>query len=192
MAIKKNKNHPVRNPLQGKTVLLGLTGSIAVYKSCDLVRRLKGEGADVFCLMTPGAQSFVAPLTFSALSGHPVATEIWDRSLWKVGHLELADSADLLLIAPATTHCLAKLAQGMADDIVSATACATRIPILIAPAMHEKMWLHPATQSNVRRLKSYGYRFIGPEWGPLSQGKSGWGRFSDTPAIIAAAKKILL
>ena len=180
-----------RSPLKGKTVLLGLTGSIAVYKSCELVRRLNDEGARVFCLMTEGAQKFVSSLTFGALSGNPVASDVWDGSLWKMAHLDLAEKARLYVISPASSHCLARLASGMADDIVSATALATKAPILVAPAMHENMWLHPATQENVRRLKSYGTRFVGPEHGPLSGGAPGWGRLAETPAIIEAAKSLL-
>lgn len=175
--------------LKNRTVLLGITGSIAVYKSCDLVRRLKEEGADVFCLMSAGAQQFVSPLTFGALSGNPVATDIWDKSLWKMAHLSHAEKADLLLIAPASTHTLAKLAAGMADDIITATALATKAPVLVAPAMHESMWLHPATQGNVRQLKGYGYRFVGPEKGELLSGKPGWGRFASASSIITAAKQ---
>lgn len=179
------------SPLEGKIILLGLTGSIAIYKSCELVRRLREAGAEIFCLMSSGAQEFVSPLTFSALSGHPVASEIWDQSLWKMAHLELAEKAHLYLIAPASTNSLARLAAGMADDIVTATACATTAPILIAPAMHDKMWTHPATRSNVKVLKSYGYHFVGPEYGALAQGKEGWGRFAEPPTIIAAVKIIL-
>lgn len=180
-----------RSVLTGRTVLLGLTGSIAVYKACELVRRLTDEGAEVFCLMTPGAQRFVSPLTFGALSGRPVATDVWDSSLWKMAHLEAADKADLALVAPCSANTLARLAAGFTDDVVTAAVIATKAPVLVAPAMHDTMWLHPATQENVRRLKSYGYRFVGPEKGPLLSGGDGWGRFSDTPAILAAARQAL-
>jgi phosphopantothenoylcysteine synthetase/decarboxylase len=180
-----------RSPLEGRKVLLGLSGSIAVYKSCELVRRLTDEGAQVFCLMTAGAQRFVSPLTFGALSGNPVATDIWDASLWKMAHLESADQADLYLIAPASTNTLARLAGGFTDDVVAAAASATRAPVLLAPAMHDTMWLHPATQANVRTLKSYGYRFVGPEKGPLLRGGHGWGRLAEIPAILDQARKLL-
>ena len=180
------------NLLRNKVILLGLTGSIAIYKSCELIRRLKDEGADVFCLMTSAAQEFISSLTFSALSGNAVATDLWDRTLWKMAHLECAEKAELFIIAPASTNCLARLACGMADDIVVATACSTKAPLLLVPAMHESMWLHPATQSNVKRLKGYGYHFVGPEQGALAQGGSGWGRLAEPHRIIAAAKKILL
>lgn len=177
--------------LQGKRVLLGITGSIAVYKACDLVRRLKEKGADVRCLMTESAQKFVTPLTFGALSGHPVSTEMWDSHLWKMGHLQFSDDADLFLVAPVSAHTLAKLAAGMAGDVVCATALAVRCRKLLAPAMYESMWLHPATQANVRRLKGFGYRFAGPEWGDLSQGRPGWGRFAETAEIVAQVENIL-
>lgn len=179
-----------RNPLKNKVVLLGLTGSIAIYKSCELVRRLKDESAEVFCVMSSGAQKFVSPLTFCALSGNPVVTDLWDEKNWRAAHLQLAEKADLYLIAPASADSLARLAQGRACDILTCVALAASCPVLIAPAMHEKMWLHPATQANVKKLKSYGYHFVGPEKGPLSQGEAGWGRFSEPAVILEAAKKI--
>ncbi len=181
----------MKTPLQGKTVLVGVTGSIAAYKACELVRRLKDEGADVFCLMTESAQKFVSALTFSALSGNPVASQIWDESLWKMAHLDLAEKASLFIIAPASANSIASLANGQTQDILSVTALSTKAPILIAPAMHEAMWLHPATKQNVLKLKSYGYRFVGPEKGPLSRGDSGWGRLSDVPSILDQARKLL-
>ncbi len=175
--------------LRGRTVLLGITGSIAAYKACELVRRLKDEGADVHCLMSSGAQRFITPLTLGALSGNPVATEIWDPALWKMAHLSMAEKADAYLIAPCSTDTMARLSAGMSGDIITATAIATKAPILIAPAMHESMWLHPATRSNVQKLKSYGYKFIGPEKGELLSGKPGWGRFAETASIVSAVKK---
>lgn len=189
--IRKFQPSAASPALKDKTILLGITGSISVYKSCEIVRRIQDEGANVYCLMTEGAQKFVTSLTFSALSGHPVATEIWDESLWKMAHLELAGKADLYVIAPASCNMLAKLAGGFSDEVVSATASATKAPILIAPAMHERMWLHPATQSNVKRLKSYGYHFVGPDFGALARGDRGWGRLAEAQSVIAAIKKIL-
>lgn len=180
----------LKSVLNDKTILLGITGSIAIYKSCELVRRLKDEGAEVHCLMTAGAQKFITPLTFSALSGNPVAAQVWDEHLWEMAHIKLAEKADLVIIAPASTHCLARLAAGMADDIVTATVIATRAPVLIAPAMHEGMWQHPATQRNVKQLKEFGVRFVGPEHGALL-GRKGWGRMAEPETILAAAKKIL-
>ncbi len=191
MKIKKNPGKSKPSSLRAATILVGVTGSIAAYKACDLVRRLKDEGAEVFCLMSEGSRKFVSPLTFSALSGNPVACEIWDESLWKMAHLDLAEKASLVIIAPATANALAKLALGFSDDVISATVLSTKAPVLIAPAMHEAMWLHPATRENVRKLKSFGHHFVGPEKGPLARGDSGWGRLAEIPAIIAEAKKIL-
>ena len=177
--------------LKGKVVLLGLTGSIAIYKSCELARRLKEEGAEVFCLMTQGAARFIAPLTFGALSGNAVETDLWDDKLWKMAHLECAEKANIYLIAPASANCLAKLANGFTDDIVSAAVSATRAPVLLAPAMHEGMWLNRATQANVKQLKSYGVHFVGPERGELLRGNIGWGRLAEVSSIISEIKKIL-
>ena len=117
--------------------------------------------------------------------------EIWDEKLWRMAHLELAQEADLVVIAPATANSIARLAQGFSDDIISATVLSTKAPLLISPPMHQNMWLHPATQENVRKLKSFGYRIVGPEKGPLARGDIGWGRLSDIPVIISEAKKIL-
>jgi phosphopantothenoylcysteine decarboxylase/phosphopantothenate--cysteine ligase len=148
-------------------------------------------GADVHCLMTPSACKFVSPLTFSALSGHPVATDIWDGKLWSMAHLDLALTASLMIVAPASADTLARLAHGNASDIVCAAALSTKAPLLLAPAMHESMWLNPATQENVRKLKSYGYKFIGPEKGPLARGDFGLGRLAAIPEIVTRAKKFL-
>ncbi len=177
--------------LKRKNIILGVTGSIAAYKACELVRRLKDEGARVTCLMSKGATKFLTPLSLSALSGNPAATDLWDESLWKMAHLEFARSAHLILVAPASAQALARLAAGFSDDLIGATVLAAKAPVLIAPAMHEAMWLHPATQGNVAKLKSFGYRFVGPEKGPLARGDSGWGRLAEIPAILIQAKEIL-
>lgn len=188
---KADRRFSHRAPLKGKVILLGLTGSIAIYKSCELVRLLKEDGADVYCVMSEGAQEFISPLMFRALSGNPVLTQIWDQTLWNAAHLELAGKADLYLIAPASANCLAKLAAGLTDDMLSIVASATKSPLLLAPAMHENMWLHPANQLNVKRLKNYRYFFLGPEYGPLSQGHVGWGRMAEPDSILSTVKKIL-
>lgn len=177
--------------LKGRVILLGLTGSIAIYKSCELLRQLKEEGAEVYCLMSFGAQKFISPLTFSALSGNPVALEVWDPNLWKMAHLDLADKANLYIIAPASANCLAKLSCGLCDDIITATALAASAPILLAPAMHEGMWKNPSTQANIKKLKIFGYTFIGPEHGELLRGTRGWGRLAEPDQIVAAALKLI-
>ena len=182
---------PLKSPLKNKKIVLGVTGSIAVYKACELLRAFKKSGADVFCMMTPGAQKFVTPLTFGALSGNPVATDIWDEKLWQMAHIAMASKADLVLIAPASANTLARLASGFSDDVIGATVLATQAPVLIAPAMHQEMWNNPATQTNVKKLKTFGMHFVGPEQGELL-GSYGWGRFSDPEKILQAAEKLLV
>jgi len=168
-----------------KTILLGVTGSIAAYKAADLTSRLTKSGCDVCVVMTTHATEFVAPLTFQTLSRHPVTTGIFDeKQSWHPGHIALADRADLLLIAPATANVIAKLAHGIADDALTSIALASLAPLLIAPAMNGKMWQHPATQENVATLTSRGAEFIGPEEGLLACGYEGIGRLWD-PAEIA-------
>jgi phosphopantothenoylcysteine decarboxylase / phosphopantothenate---cysteine ligase len=174
----------------GRKIVLGVSGSIASYKACELVRRLKDGGAEVKVMMTSGAQKFVAPLTFSALSGNPVALDVWDESLWQMAHIDLAEKADLIIIAPASADLIARLANGLADDVVTTTVLATASPVLLAPAMHHHMWLNPATQSNFKKLKSYGHFFIGPEKGALL-GRQGWGRMSEPETILETAAQIL-
>lgn len=175
-----------------KNIVLGVAGSIACYKAADLTSRLTQAGFQVSVVMTRHATEFVAPLTFQTLSRHPVTTGIFDeKESWHPGHIGLADSADLFLIAPATANVIAKLACGIADDALTSIALATRAPLLIAPAMNGKMWLHPATQKNVACLKSRGALFIGPEEGLLACGYEGIGRLWDVAGILAEAKKIL-
>jgi len=176
-----------------RTVLLGVTGSIAAYKAADLASRLVKLGHEVFVVMTHDAQRFIAPLTLQTLSKNPVTTDLFaEGGDWKPGHIELADRADLLLLAPATAHCLAQLAHGFAGDALTAIALATRAPLLIAPAMNGKMWLHPATQANVALLKERGARFIGPEEGMLACGYEGIGRLWEVDGIVAAAREMLV
>ena len=171
-----------------KTILLGVTGSIAAYKAADLASRLVKAGHDVHVVMTANATEFVAPLTFQTLSRNAVTTGIFDeKESWNPGHIALADRADILLIAPATANVIAKLANGIADDALTSIALASLAPLLIAPAMNGKMWMHPATQENVARLKSRGAKFIGPEEGLLACGYEGLGRLWDVAEIARAA-----
>lgn len=175
-----------------KNVILGVSGSIACYKAADLASRLTQAGLNVSVVMTRHATEFVAPLTFQTLSRNPVTTGIFDeKESWHPSHVALADSADLFLIAPATANVIAKLANGIADDALTSIALATRAPLLIAPAMNGKMWLHPATQDNVNRLKSRGVLFIGPEEGLLACGYEGIGRLWNV-ADIASQSCLLL
>src|SRR5256885_11039195 len=147
----------------GKTIVLGITGSIAAYKSAELASLLAKQGHNVFAVMTHDAAEFITPLTLQTLSKNPVMTSFFDeKESWRPGHIELADRANLLLIAPATANIIAELAHGLANHPLAAIALATRAPILVAPAMNGKMWSHSATQANVDLLKSRGVEFIGP------------------------------
>ncbi|MEP6709354.1 MAG: flavoprotein [Verrucomicrobiota bacterium] len=160
-----------------KSVILGVTGSIAAYKSAELASLLVQQGHDVFVVMTKDATEFITPLTLQTLSKNPVTASFYDeKENWRPGHIELADRASLLVIAPATAQIIAELAHGFAAHPLAAIALATRAPILVAPAMNGKMWGHAATQENVQALKSRGVDFIGPEKGMLACGYEGLGR----------------
>ncbi|MGA9852237.1 MAG: bifunctional phosphopantothenoylcysteine decarboxylase/phosphopantothenate--cysteine ligase CoaBC [Gammaproteobacteria bacterium] len=173
--------------LTGKHILLGVTGGIAVYKCPDLVRRLREADADVQVVMSQSAQRFVTTLTFQAVSGHPVRTELWDTSAeFAMGHIELARWADLVLVAPATANFMARLAHGHADDLLTTLCLATESPIAMAPAMNWVMWENAATQENVRRLSGRGVRLLGPVAGELAEGETGMGRMLEPAGILAA------
>ena len=180
------------NILAEKRILLGVTGGIAVYKSVEIVSRLVKAQAHVTVLMTDAAQKFVTPLTFGAMSGQQPITDLWQLYQGeKIGHVTLAHEADLFIIAPLTAHTMARLAQGMADDPITATALSTRAPILIAPAMETHMWEHPATQANLATLQSRGITVIGPEAGRLASGAMGMGRMAEPATIVEHARIIL-
>ena len=173
-------------------ILLGISGSIAAYKAAELASQLVKRGATVTAVMTRDAQEFITPLTLQVLTRRPVVTGLYDeKESWRPGHIQLADEADLILLAPATANTLAKLAHGMADDVLGAIALATKAPFLHAPAMNGKMWLHPATQTNVATLKSWGHHFIGPEEGMLACGYEGVGRLWPVEGIVDRALAIL-
>src|SRR6266436_9976300 len=162
-----------------RNIVLGVTGSIAAYKAAELTSQLSKQEFNVRVVMTADALRFITPLAFKTLSRHPVVTDLYDEEEgWKPTHIELADEADLLLIAPATANVLAKLALGIADDALSCVALAlrTEAKVLIAPAMNGKMWQHPATRQNVTTLTARGVEFIGPDAGLLSCGYEGMGR----------------
>src|SRR5690348_2499430 len=158
-------------------ILLGVSGSIAAYKAVELLRLLTKAGQDVHVLMTEAAGQFVGPLTFQALSGHPVLTHTLDPKGWQMAHLDLPEKASALVVAPASAESLSRLARGSAEDIISASVLAMPRsssgkllkPVWIVPAMHEAMWRNPATQANAKTLQGYGYRFIGPERGALGR-----------------------
>jgi phosphopantothenoylcysteine synthetase/decarboxylase len=177
-----------------KIVVLGVTGSIAAHKAVDLASLLTKQGCDVHVVMTADALKFITSLPFKTLSRHPVVTDLYDEEEgWKPTHITLADSAHLLLIAPATANTVAKLAHGLADDALSCIALALNpgARLLIAPAMNGKMWQHPATQANVAALRARGAEFIGPDAGMLSCGYEGIGRLENVEAIVRRAVELL-
>jgi phosphopantothenoylcysteine decarboxylase/phosphopantothenoylcysteine decarboxylase/phosphopantothenate--cysteine ligase len=170
-------------------IVLGITGSIAAYKAADLASQLVKAGHEVHAVMSRSACEFITPLTLQTLTRHPVLVSLEDeKDSWKPGHIELADSADLLLVAPASANCLAHFAHGLAPDPLGSIYLALPRPtrVLIAPAMNGKMWLHPATQRNIALLKQDGCRFIGPAEGDLACGYQGLGRLAEIPEILAA------
>src|SRR5215213_8876587 len=179
-------------PAARKSVVLGVTASIAAYKSAELASLLVKQGHEVFVVMTRDATEFISPLTLQTLSKNPVTTSFFDeRESWRPGHIELADRANLLLVAPATAHIIAELAHGLAGHPLAAIALATRAPILIAPAMNGKMWAHPAIQKNVATLKDRGVEFIGPDEGMLACGYEGAGRLWKVDDIAFRAEFLL-
>lgn len=182
--------------LAGKRIVLGVTGSIAVYKAVDLASKLTQAGALVDVVMTAAAQQFVTPLTFQAVTGRPVYTGLWqttsDSALpTHIAHVGLGESADLLVIAPATANTIARLAQGMADDLLSITALAGRCPLVVAPAMDGGMYEHPATQANMETLRGYGAHIIEPETGRFASGLVGRGRLPETVTLMGQIRRVL-
>jgi phosphopantothenoylcysteine decarboxylase/phosphopantothenate--cysteine ligase len=167
-------------------VTLGVTGGIAAYKSAELVRALQLHGLDVHVVMTRAAEEFITPLTFAALTGHKVITSLWKEQEDGIDHITEAQTTNLLLIAPATAHTLAKFAHGLADDFLSTLYLATTAPVLVAPAMNVNMWNHPATQANIATLHARGVQIIEPSAGYLACGMTGSGRLAELDAILAA------
>ncbi|HTP64722.1 MAG TPA: bifunctional phosphopantothenoylcysteine decarboxylase/phosphopantothenate--cysteine ligase CoaBC [Geobacteraceae bacterium] len=178
--------------LKGKTIVLGVTGGIAAYKAVELLRLLTKAGADVHVIMTAAAMEFVTPLTFQTLSMNPVSTSLFNLiSEGEIGHITLADRADLVIIAPATANIVAKLANGIADDMLSTTVMATRAPVLVAPAMNVNMYQNPAYRENETRLKGRGVLFVEPARGLLACGWEGEGKLQEPQVIFAAAMAAL-
>src|SRR5512146_1577232 len=174
--------------LQGKEIVLGVTGGIAAYKAVELLRLLTKAGATVHVIMTRSAMEFVTPLTFQTLSMNPVHTELFNLiSEREIGHIALADRADLFVIAPATANLIGKLANGIADDLLSTTVMATKAPVLIAPAMNVNMYQNPIYRENEARLKGHGYLFVEPARGLLACGWEGEGKLQEPQAIFEAA-----
>jgi phosphopantothenoylcysteine decarboxylase/phosphopantothenate--cysteine ligase len=177
---------------KAKSVILGITGGIAAYKACELISILKKGSFDVTVLLTKEAEEFVTPLTFQTLSGNKVYRDLFALpDEWNPVHTSLADKADLVVIAPATANIIGKLASGICDDILTCTIFATKAPVLIAPAMNEKMYEHKITQANIDKLKAIGYRFTGPIKGHLACGHEAMGHIAEPREILKAINKIL-
>lgn len=171
-----------------KRIVLGVTGSIAAFKSAEIASRLAQKGCEVNVIMTKEAEHFITPLTMQMLSCGKVYRDMFEvQDVWDIEHVALADSADLILIAPATANIIAKLTAGLCDDLLTCAVSATKAPVLIAPAMNEAMYTHKITQANIGHLKKIGYKFIGPVKGRLACGKVGVGRMSDVEDIVRVA-----
>ena len=180
------------NPLEKKHIVLGVTGSIACYKSVDLASKLTQNGALVDVLMTPGAVKFVSPLTFRSITHRPVIADIFSpESELGINHVAVAERASVVIVAPATANTIAKLAHGLADDPITTTILATQAPVIVAPAMDAHMYENAATQENVAALQSRGYVFVGPATGRLASGLIGLGRMLETPDLLGCIKMVL-
>lgn len=178
--------------MKNKNIVLGVTGSIAAYKACDLLRALQKSGISVSVIMTREAREFITPLTFRQLSKNKVYEDMFDKDVdCEAEHISLAEKADLILIAPATANIIGKIANGICDDLLSCTVMATKKPVLIAPAMNENMYTNRIVHYNIQKLKSLGYKFVGPRKGELACGTLGWGCLVEIETIVKEAKKIL-
>jgi len=177
---------------QKKTIILGVCGSIASYKSADIASKLTKNGHEVFVVMTKGAKEFIAPLTFSTISGNKVYSEMFEiPEEWDAKHVSLAKKANLILIAPATANMISKLACGICDDLLSCTVFASEAPVLIAPAMNDVMYKQKILQENIAKLKKIGYKFVGPKVGRLACGYEGMGCLADVETIVGAVEAAL-
>lgn len=175
-----------------KSVLLIVGGGIAAYKSCELIRLLRKDGIGVRCVLTEGGAQFVTAMTLAALSEQPVHTSLWDlKDETEIGHIQLSRQADLVVVAPATADLLAKMAAGLAGDLATTLLLATDKPVLAAPAMNVRMWLHPATQRNVARLRGDGVTILAPDEGPMACGEFGPGRLPEPEVIRDAIRAAL-
>jgi phosphopantothenoylcysteine decarboxylase/phosphopantothenate--cysteine ligase len=175
-----------------RSVIIGVTGSIAAYRACEVISLLKKDGFDVTVLLTKEGKEFITPLSLQTLSGNKIVTDMFELpETWSPVHTALADKADLVLIAPATAHMIGKIAAGLCDDILSCVVCATKAPVLIAPAMNEKMYNNPIVRENIAKLKKLGYGFVGPVRGRLACGYQGIGHIAESADIVKAAKKLL-
>ena len=173
-------------------IVIGITGGIAAYKACGIVSYLKSQGANVDVIMTKNATEFITPLTLETLSGNKVVTDMFQRpDYMEVEHISLANKADLFLIVPATANIIGKVANGIADDMLSTTIMATDAPVIFAPAMNNKMYANPIVRDNITKLESYGYKFIEPSIGHLACGYDGRGKLPKSEEIIDYVKKLI-
>ena len=186
----KNKNTG-RGSLKGKNILLCICGGIAAYKVPELVRDLRKAEAGVTCVITGNGERFVTPLTLQTLSGNRVYRDMFDDSVWDIEHIALAKTADIIVVVPATADAIARLAGGRAEDLLSSVILASRSPVLVCPAMNDRMWMHPATKENASRLKRYGYHFCGPREGQLACGDTGIGKLAGLDEILNMIKSII-
>ena len=169
-----------------KQVVLGVCGSIAAYKAGDIIRRLRDQHCDVTVIMTQRAEEFITPLTLSSLSGKNVHSDMFEQDSWRMAHIELAKSADVILIAPATANMIGKLAGGLADDLLTTFVITSRAPVFIAPAMNDEMYANEIVRENCNKLKKHGFKFIEPVKGKLACGTVGVGHLADVEQIVKA------
>ena len=175
-----------------KNIILGVTASIAIYKACELLRRLKEERFAVTVIQTRESEELIKPIVFASLSGNKVYRGLFETpEAWDIEHVSLAAKADLILVAPATANIIAKLASGICDDMLTCTICASKAPVLIAPAMNQHMYTHKITQANILKLQSLGYKFVGPRNGKLACGATGIGCLAEVEAIVKEARKLI-
>jgi len=180
------------NVARAKNIILGVTASIAIYKACDIVRKLKSEAFSVTVVMTAEAEELIKPVVFQSLSGNRVYRGLFaEPDAWEIEHVALAEKAGLVLVAPATANIIGKIANGICDDLLTCIICATKVPVLIAPAMNENMYKNKIVQANIKKLKSFGYRFIEPRIGELACGKIGIGCLAEVETIVKEVKKCL-
>jgi phosphopantothenoylcysteine synthetase/decarboxylase len=178
--------------MKNKNIILGVTASVAIYKACELVRRLRDKGHAVTVVMTEDAQKFISPALFQSLSANKVYAKLFEESQgWEIEHVSLADKADLVLIAPATADIIAKLAAGICDNLLSCVVCATKSRVIICPAMNENMYAHKITQENIKKLQAIGYKFVAARKGNLACGKVGLGCLAEVDAIVKEVEKYL-
>ena len=173
-------------------IILGVTASFALYKACDLVCRLKDENFSVTVVMTKESEELIRPIVFQGLSGNKAYRGLFELpEAWDIEHISLAEKADLVLIAPATANIIGKIASGICDDLLTCVVCATKAPLLLCPAMNENMYKNQIVQENIKKLKAYGYRFVGPKEGRLACGKTGIGCLAEVETIIKEVQKVL-